>query len=158
MKAQGWVLTAEGAAIPAVFVRAALADAVLRQAELALGEAAPAPVEPLDLSPDGDQWCVLYGDNLQEGIAGFGPTPDEAVLAFAEAVLEAAAPEGQTPDAAALARVYELAVPSLNPDLFVALEGALRQLAATRRIPWAPAPAAPLSPEDATAEILAWRT
>lgn len=32
--------------------------------------------------PDGDRWCALYGDNLQEGVAGFGRTPAEAVLAF----------------------------------------------------------------------------
>ena len=29
---------------------------------------------------DGDQWCVLYGDNLQEGIAGFGDTPRAAII------------------------------------------------------------------------------
>lgn len=28
--------------------------------------------------PDGNQWCVLYGDNLQEGVAGFGDTPHAA--------------------------------------------------------------------------------
>lgn len=27
------------------------------------------------ISKDGDQWCALYGANLQEGIAGFGNTP-----------------------------------------------------------------------------------
>lgn len=31
---------------------------------------------------DGNQWCVLYGENLMEGIAGFGDTPYLAVLAF----------------------------------------------------------------------------
>lgn len=31
---------------------------------------------------DGNQWCVLYGENLQVGIAGFGDTPYEAMLAF----------------------------------------------------------------------------
>lgn len=31
---------------------------------------------------DGDKWCVLYGDNLQDGIAGFGSTPLEAVRDF----------------------------------------------------------------------------
>lgn len=31
---------------------------------------------------DGSQWCVLYGENLQEGIAGFGSTPMEAINAF----------------------------------------------------------------------------
>lgn len=31
---------------------------------------------------DGDKWCALYGDNLQDGIAGFGSTPDEAMRDF----------------------------------------------------------------------------
>ena len=31
---------------------------------------------------DGNQWCVLYGDNLQEGICGFGDTPHKAVMAW----------------------------------------------------------------------------
>lgn len=31
---------------------------------------------------DGDQWCVLFGENIQEGIAGFGDTIHEAVLNF----------------------------------------------------------------------------
>lgn len=31
---------------------------------------------------DGNQWCVLYGENLVEGIAGFGDTPYKAVLDF----------------------------------------------------------------------------
>lgn len=29
---------------------------------------------------DGDVWCVLYGDNLQDGVAGFGETPYLAVI------------------------------------------------------------------------------
>lgn len=32
--------------------------------------------------PDGNQWCALYGDNLQEGVAGFGGTPEKAQIAF----------------------------------------------------------------------------
>jgi len=32
--------------------------------------------------PDGDQWCCMYGENLQEGIAGFGDTPKAACKAF----------------------------------------------------------------------------
>lgn len=31
---------------------------------------------------DGDQWCALYGENLQSGIAGFGDTPERAMLDF----------------------------------------------------------------------------
>lgn len=34
------------------------------------------------LTKDGNMWCVLYGDNLQTGIVGFGETPYLAVLDF----------------------------------------------------------------------------
>lgn len=32
--------------------------------------------------PDGDAWCALYGDNLQDGVAGFGSTPETACADF----------------------------------------------------------------------------
>ena len=32
------------------------------------------------LTKDGDQWCVLYGTNIQEGVVGFGDTPYLAIL------------------------------------------------------------------------------
>lgn len=32
--------------------------------------------------PDGTAWCCLYGENLQEGVAGFGDTPAQACAAF----------------------------------------------------------------------------
>ena len=31
---------------------------------------------------DGDQWCILFGDNIQEGICGFGNTIEDALYAF----------------------------------------------------------------------------
>jgi hypothetical protein len=31
---------------------------------------------------DGDQWCALYGENLQDGVAGFGKSPAAACDAF----------------------------------------------------------------------------
>lgn len=31
---------------------------------------------------DGNQWCILYGEDLQSGIAGFGDPPELAVLDF----------------------------------------------------------------------------
>ena len=34
------------------------------------------------LSIDGNQWCALYGENLQDGIAGFGDTPAKAMADF----------------------------------------------------------------------------
>jgi len=33
---------------------------------------------------DGDYFCFLFGDNLQDGIAGFGKTPAEAAKDFYE--------------------------------------------------------------------------
>jgi hypothetical protein len=32
--------------------------------------------------PDGDRWCVLYGENISEGICGFGKTPIAAIRDF----------------------------------------------------------------------------
>ena len=37
---------------------------------------------------DGDQWCILLGDNIQEGICGFGDTVDEALYKFLKELLE----------------------------------------------------------------------
>lgn len=34
------------------------------------------------IAPDGNTWIVLYGDNLQEGVAGCGDSPAEAMRAF----------------------------------------------------------------------------
>lgn len=31
---------------------------------------------------DGNQWCVLYGENIQEGVCAFGDTPDDASRKF----------------------------------------------------------------------------
>ena len=34
---------------------------------------------------DGNQWCALLGENIQDGAVGFGDSPDAAMLAFDEA-------------------------------------------------------------------------
>lgn len=31
---------------------------------------------------DGEKWCALYGTNIQDGIAGFGDTPEKAMIDF----------------------------------------------------------------------------
>lgn len=31
---------------------------------------------------DGDSWCCLYGENIQEGISGWGHNPYQAALDF----------------------------------------------------------------------------
>lgn len=36
---------------------------------------------------DGSHWCALYGDNLQDGVAGFGDSPAKAMSEFDRAWL-----------------------------------------------------------------------
>lgn len=35
-----------------------------------------------EIKKDGDEWCCVSGNNIQEGICGFGKTPYDAVTAF----------------------------------------------------------------------------
>lgn len=34
------------------------------------------------LSIDGNMWCALYGENIQDGVAGFGKSPELAYQDF----------------------------------------------------------------------------
>ena len=45
----------------------------------------PSFIRPVKIYPNGDQWCCLEGENIQEGVCGFGPSPDAACAAFDEA-------------------------------------------------------------------------
>lgn len=47
--------------------------------------ARPSVVYKPSIGPDGDMWCVLLGENLMEGIAGFGKTVAEAMTNFDQA-------------------------------------------------------------------------
>lgn len=40
------------------------------------------------ISIDGDKWCALYGEDLQNGVAGFGDSPEQAMQAFDSAWLQ----------------------------------------------------------------------
>ena len=40
----------------------------------------------IQISLDGNLWCALVGENLQEGLAGFGTTPSEALRGLAEEI------------------------------------------------------------------------
>lgn len=40
------------------------------------------------ISIDGNQWCALYGENLQDGVAGFGDSPELAAWDFDKAWCE----------------------------------------------------------------------
>ena len=42
----------------------------------------PSTVHKPKLSIDGDKWCALYGENLQDGVAGFGDSPAQALSDF----------------------------------------------------------------------------
>lgn len=43
---------------------------------------APHALMRVRVYPDGSMWCALHGENLQEGVAGFGETPAAACADF----------------------------------------------------------------------------
>lgn len=49
-----------------------------------IGEQELQLVKTYNLVPfkNGDKWCILLGDNIQDGICGFGETPYKAILDF----------------------------------------------------------------------------
>lgn len=53
-----------------------------RQIQAAEEAMRPSSVFRPKLFLDGDQWCALYGENIQEGVAGFGKSPNDAMLEF----------------------------------------------------------------------------
>lgn len=59
---------------------AAMAAEVAREA--ALEQCRPSVLFRPTLSIDGNQWCALYGDDLQCGVAGFGDSPADAMWDF----------------------------------------------------------------------------
>lgn len=76
-----------GVAVESALRQTCDASHVIHQAQAALWEVANSMQRPSvlyrpALSVDGNMWCALYGDDLQAGIAGFGPTPAEAMLDF----------------------------------------------------------------------------
>tara|TARA_R100001244_G_scaffold214_1_gene310 strand:+ start:112 stop:315 length:204 start_codon:yes stop_codon:yes gene_type:complete len=42
----------------------------------------------IEIKQDGDQWFLIWGSNIQEGVCGFGDTPAQAVKAFSIAFFE----------------------------------------------------------------------
>lgn len=57
-----------------------MAGAVIQ--EVAGQHERPSAIYRPSLSIDGDQWCALYGENLQDGMAGFGDSPSKAMADF----------------------------------------------------------------------------
>jgi len=58
--------------------RCAMQDVACNFAEYAR----PSAVFKPKLFRDGDQWCALFGEDIQEGICGFGDTPNRAMTQF----------------------------------------------------------------------------
>lgn len=86
----------EHMAANAICHAAQMAGEAWSQAGYAAEDAANRAREPfMQLRPkmfiDGDQWCALYGENLQDGVAGFGSTPAKAEADFNRAWLNDAA-------------------------------------------------------------------
>jgi hypothetical protein len=54
----------------------------MRQTEYHENMNRPSYIFKPSLTIDGNQWCALFGDNLQDGIAGFGDTPEDAYSDF----------------------------------------------------------------------------
>ncbi len=55
--------------------------AVEAQNTAAAGRAPHVLMRP-SLVPDGNKWSALYGNNLMDGVGGFGDTPEEAMADF----------------------------------------------------------------------------
>jgi len=49
---------------------AILWDAAMEERHRAVERRRPFMLLPTAISVDGNQWCVLYGENLQDGVAG----------------------------------------------------------------------------------------
>lgn len=50
--------------------------------DIACAYTRPSKVFSPKIYPDGDMWCCLLGDNIQEGVVGFGKTPELACKNF----------------------------------------------------------------------------
>ena len=95
---------------------------------------------------DGNQWCALLGENIQDGVVGFGDSPDAAMWAFDEAWREklplapGAQAAGSVPDgvAEALQRLIENGAvlgPASSEDALLVARYRQRLLACAPSVP-----------------------
>ncbi len=64
------------------YVDCALVNIVAEVSRAVDSYATPSAIYKPSLSIDGNQWCALYGSNLQDGVAGFGDSPADAMASF----------------------------------------------------------------------------
>lgn len=57
-------------------------DTVLQQNEAAQKANSPSFILLPRLFVDGNKWCALLGENLQDGVVGFGESPELAYVDF----------------------------------------------------------------------------
>lgn len=63
-------------------LHARLSEILANEMELVTAKRYWAVILGLEPKLDGDQWCVCYGPNIQEGVCGFGSSPMDAVIDF----------------------------------------------------------------------------
>lgn len=59
-----------------------MASVAQEYAAAAYEQQRPSAIYRPAISKDGNQWCAFYGDNLQDGVCGFGDTPALAMADF----------------------------------------------------------------------------
>ena len=67
-------------AVNAIANAADMAGAAIQQAVVQYGT--PSAIFRPKIYIDGNMWCALYGDNIQDGVAGFGFSPSAAMFDF----------------------------------------------------------------------------
>ena len=98
------MLTDEHSYMAANAICHAAAMARLSWQEAAWEYQRPSVVFKPALTKDGNMWCALFSENLQEGVAGFGETPSKAMYAFDAAWVDSTGShiiekKAETPDA-----------------------------------------------------------
>jgi len=73
-------------------------QAAMDQAQVAWRQMKWAVVLGARIYLDGDQWCVLHGDNMMTGIFGCGDTPEKAIEDFELAMRTAVPAQHPTGD------------------------------------------------------------
>lgn len=53
--------------------------------ETEIAKQAPHVLMRPSISKDGDVYCLLYGENINDGVCGFGSTPEDAAQDFDKA-------------------------------------------------------------------------
>ena len=63
---------------------------------------------------DGDKWCALFGENIQDGVAGFGDSPEAAYADFDRAWKESLPPMPRKKSETSQAEIAKLTKASLK--------------------------------------------